>query len=340
MMKIIYFEDHKLHNPPCQIVGGIKMDSIEIPERIENIFTTLSLNKHELISSYSYNMEPVLRVHSKDYVYFLKEIYKLWRGDKSDTNPIFPDSFPPRVSGTKPKNRHSQVGWYCYDTTAPILKNTFKSAISSVNCALTGADLLFESGKKVYALCRPPGHHAGTNFYGGFCYLNNAAIAANHLQNLSSKKVAILDIDYHHGNGTQQIFYESNQVLFVSIHADPNDEYPYYSGYSDEKGKGDGTGYNLNITLPIGTKEKEYLNAVTIAVENINQFNPEYLIISLGVDTLFNDPVGGFKLLPDSFKKIGKMLSVINKPVLIIQEGGYLLESIGDCVYNFLDGIE
>jgi acetoin utilization deacetylase AcuC-like enzyme len=341
-VKVVYSENHKLHAPPYQIIGGVKMEANENPKRVENILNSIKLSKHEIVFPRSYNLEPVLKVHSEDYISFIEEIYSLRNKEQLAKYGVIPDTFSFRIPCRKPNNKIWMAGWYCFDTTTPILKDTFQSAISSVHCALTGADLLFENEKFVYALCRPPGHHAGSDYCGGYCYFNNVAIAAKHLHSLSSKKVAILDIDYHHGNGTQQIFYESDQVFFISIHADPNVEYPYFWGYSDEVGNGEGEGRNLNIPLPIGTEEEQYIDAIKVAMESIIQFMPEFLIISLGVDTLANDPVGvgGFKLLPTTFSKIGKLLSLINKPTLIVQEGGYLLESIDNCIVNFLNGIE
>lgn len=341
-MKAIYSKDHILHSPTCQIIEGVRLEANEIPERIENIVHALKNSKHEIIHTRSYDLKPILKVHSDEFVSFVEDIYTLRDKVQISKDGVIPDTFPTRSQFRKPDNKLWMAGWYCYDTTTPILEHTFKSAISSAHCALTGADLILEGEKKAYALCRPPGHHAGADYYGGFCYFNNSAIAAQHLHSISSKKVAILDIDYHHGNGTQDIFYKSGQVAYYSVHADPNFEYPYFSGYIDEVGKEEGYGANLNIPLPIGTGEKKYIDTLKAILDSIDNFAPEFLIVSLGVDTYESDPVsaGGFKLRPDTFGTIGEMISRINKPTLIIQEGGYNLEMAGTCVINFLNGFK
>ena len=340
-MKVIYSNKHKLHTPSFQFFGGDKITLDETPERAEKIIDTLKSNNHEIIHPHSYSLDSILNIHSKDYLNYLKKVYFLWNKDKPISTDVIPAVFPNRVPGSKPKGICSMAGWYCFGTTAPIQENTFESAIASASCALTAAELIIEGEKIVYSLCRPPGHHSGSDYCGGYCYLNNAAIAAKHLLDNSTNTpvIAILDIDYHHGNGTQGIFYDSKHVFYVSIHSDPNFEYPYFWGYSSEIGKGYGRGFNLNLPLPKGTGEKDYINALKIALTSINKFNPDVLIISFGADTLINDPVGGFKLSTDSFTRIGENLSFINKPTLIIQEGGYIIGSIGTCVSNFLNGI-
>lgn len=340
-MKVIYSDKHKMYRPSHQFYGGKEIKSNEIPERAENIIKNLKLKDYEVLAPHTYNLDSILDVHSKDYLNYLKNIYFLWNKAKSISTDVIPAVFPTRTRSKKPNDIASMAGWYCFGTTAPIIKNTFESAISSAHCALTGADLLLKGERTAYSLCRPPGHHCGPDYCGGFCYLNNVAIAAKHLLNntLKTPKIAILDVDYHHGNGTQDIFYDSNQVLYVSVHSDPNFTFPFYWGYADEIGRGKGEGFNLNIPLPKGTVEKNYINAIKTALINIEKFNPDILLVSFGADTLLNDPHGGFNLSPNSFRKIGEHLSSLNKPTLIIQEGGYIAKSLGLCVYNFLCGI-
>ncbi len=186
-------------------------------------------------------------------------------------------------------------------------------------------------------MCRPPGHHAGKNYCGGFCYLNNAALAAERLSKNNKNKIAILDIDYHHGNGTQEIFYENDNVLYVSIHADTRCAFPYYWGSADETGKGKGKGYNINIPLDIYCNTQKYLNNLNIAIDYINKFNGDFLIISFGTDIFSKDPLGTFDISEEDFSKIGEQIKRINLPILIVQEGGYNLDNIGKCATNFLE---
>ncbi len=215
-------------------------------------------------------------------------------------------------------------------------------AINSACCALTGADFLLEGEKSVYSLCRPPGHHAGINYCGGFCYFNNAAIATMYLINenlIKDKqiKIAILDIDYHHGNGTQHIFDKNQNVLFVSIHADPDNNFPFYWGKKDDI-RNDDNNCNINIPLPTGTNESEYINALKMAMDHIIKFDADYLVISFGADTYKNDPMGSLNLETSAYSKIGRYISEMRLPTLIIQEGGYNIDEMGTCVTNFLLG--
>jgi acetoin utilization deacetylase AcuC-like enzyme len=218
-----------------------------------------------------------------------------------------------------------------------IKKRTYEVARASAETALTGAELL-KSGKEnvVYALCRPSGHHAGPRVFGGYCYFNNVATAAEYL--LPSGKVAIVDIDYHHGNGTQEFFEQMKSVFTASIHGDPRDEYPYFWGYEHEQGKGQGSGANHNEPLPKGTKAKAYLAAVDRISEKIKTFAPSYLIIAAGFDTYKDDPIGGFSLLEEDYTELGRRFKQLDLPVLICQEGGYNIDALGHCVKNFLKG--
>jgi len=209
--------------------------------------------------------------------------------------------------------------------------------------ALTGAALLLEGQPLAYALCRPPGHHAGTDLYGGYCYLNNAAIAAQHLagglERAERHRVAILDIDFHHGNGTQQIFYEREDVLFVSIHADPAREYPFFAGYADERGAGAGLGYTLNYPLEAGVADGRYLAVLDRALAAVAEYAPRYLVLSAGFDTFGGDPIGDFALSTAAYPAIGRRIAALGLPTLVVQEGGYAIAALGENAAGLLRGL-
>jgi len=304
-MKVIYDKKHLLHNPEMCHPGHP-----EVSKRAENILHSVREAGHNIISPKLYDLDVIQTVHSIDYIKYL--------------------------SSSGGKRIVEKDNRYCFADNTPILENTFDAARASANCALTGADLLIAGEPKVYALCRPPGHHSGNNYCLGFCYFNNAALAAKRLSDNGKNKIAILDVDYHHGNGTQDIFYESNDVLYVSIHADPNFAFPHRWGFSEETGMKAGKGFNINFPLPMFTKEFDYLDILNQALEIINNFNADFLIVSFGADTFTNDPLGTFELSEDSFTKLGGMVQRLNLPTLVIQEGGYNLDSIGTCVTNFL----
>jgi acetoin utilization deacetylase AcuC-like enzyme len=223
------------------------------------------------------------------------------------------------------------------DTYTPIVAKTYDAARSSVDVALTGAKFVLEGEKVIYSLCRPPGHHADCNSMGGYCYFNNAAIAAEYLS--EHGKVAILDIDFHHGNGTQSIFYDRADVLYISIHANPEVKFPYSSGFSEEAGRGEGLGFNKNYPLPLGTTNEEYMEVLQRALQDVRNFAPNFLVISAGFDTYEKDPIGGFELTIPFYKDIGQEIAALNLPTLIVQEGGYNVDALGDIAYSFLRGI-
>jgi acetoin utilization deacetylase AcuC-like enzyme len=231
-----------------------------------------------------------------------------------------------------------QLGFYSQDAECSIVAGTWTAAYWSAQCALAAAADLLAGARSSFALCRPPGHHAYADLYGGFCYLNNTAIAAQWLTG-QGKRVAVLDSDYHHGNGTQGIFYERGDVLTCSIHADPEHEYPYYCGYAAETGAGPGDGCNLNLPLPLGADNAAYQVALDVALERVTLFAPDVLLLATGFDTVTGDVHGGFRLSVDAFHAIGRAVAGLDLPVGVIQEGGYLLPVLGDCLSALLSGL-
>lgn len=312
---IIYSPLHKKHNPPLEIYDGVFEKYAEKPERVENILSDLKKNKiGEIIAPKKFPDAYIRKIHHHAYVDYLKR-----RCEKIEKDDVLYPSF------------------FITDTYAPVVKSTYDAAAEAVNVALTGAGEILGEKNLAYSLCRPPGHHSESSSMGGYCYFNNAAIVAEFLS--EKGKVAILDVDFHHGNGTQQAFYERDDILYVSIHADPLRRYPYKTGFSDENGKGKGRGYNKNYPLEIGTGDGEYFPILEKAVRVIIDFKPKFLVVSLGFDTYEKDPIGGFKLTIPFYEKMGQEIKKINSPTLIVQEGGYFIDDLGKMAISFLRGI-
>ncbi|MBM3239242.1 histone deacetylase family protein [Candidatus Poribacteria bacterium] len=347
-MKIIYSETHKLHAPLHEFTKHGMTPYSESPARADKILFELQKSDFaDIISPRQYSLDSIRAVHDLEYLHYLENIYAAWIAQGGPETGVIPDTFAVRTMGKRPEKLFNQTGYYCFDAQTPIVQKTYEAALSSAYCALTGAEMLLEGEAAVYALCRPPGHHAGRDVYGGYCYLNNAAIAAtvftivNQSSYLSKEaKVAILDIDYHHGNGTQDIFYDSNRVLFVSIHANPNRAYPFFSGFADEYGVGAGYGFNHNFPLEAPVDEGQYLKVLDQAIELIQKFSPGFLVVSLGFDTFRDDPLGDFDLSLESFSHIGEQIAQMRLPTLLVQEGGYNLQQLGECVVNMLSAFE
>jgi acetoin utilization deacetylase AcuC-like enzyme len=236
----------------------------------------------------------------------------------------------------RPNSITGKLGYYAMAAETSISAGSWEAACASADVALTAAARLATGERGAFALCRPPGHHAARDLYGGYCFLNNAAIAAQYLRDHGNERVAILDVDFHHGNGTQDIFYARSDVLYCSIHGDPLDAFPYFAGYADEIGSGEGTGYNLNLPLPRGTDFRVWRAALETALARIVKFAPGALVVSLGVDTFENDPISFFKLKTDDFARYGRLISALGLPTLFVLEGGYAVAEIGVNAVNVL----
>ena len=312
-MKIIYSSKHLKHDPPYEVYDGEYEVYAETPERIESISQELKLNGLQLDKPIKFPIKHIKRIHSEVYIKFIKQR----SGNLTDSEVLYPS-------------------YFIKDTYTPITYGTYDAAIESSNVALTGAMCIIKGDRCVYSLCRPPGHHAECKAMSGYCYFNNAAICAQYLS--VSGKVAILDIDLHHGNGTQDAFYDRSDVLYVSLHADPRFKFPYTTGFSNEIGEREGRGYNFNYPLPMGISNDEYKETLTLALKDIKSYDPDYLIVSTGFDTYINDPIGGFKLTIPFYKTVGKMIDSIKLPTLLIQEGGYNVDDLGKIALSFLRG--
>jgi acetoin utilization deacetylase AcuC-like enzyme len=335
-MQIVYSERHQLHTTDDIELEGEPFITEEVPARAEIILEALrAAALGQLEAPTDHGMDPILAVHDAEYVGFLQTAYAEQAAIFGQEGPVFAWSFAPRGAARKPKSILGLKGYYAFSWGTPILKGTWEAAYWSAQCALTAADLLEAREPAVYALCRPPGHHAAADLYGGFCYLNNAAIAARYLGR-NGGRIAILDIDYHHGNGTQAIFYDDPSVLFCSLHADPDWDYPYFWGGVHERGIGKGEGFNLNLPLPKETDDADYLVALDGALAAIQTYHPDKLVVSAGFDTVSGDEVGCFNLTTAGLGQVAWRIAELGLATLIVQEGGYLLERLADNALAFL----
>jgi acetoin utilization deacetylase AcuC-like enzyme len=273
------------------------------------------------------------QVHEREFVRFLKKAC----ANVPPGSSVYPYVFPVRNRARPPKELPLRAGYYCIDTFTPLNANAYKAALGSVDCALTGADCLLGGNRAAYALVRPPGHHAEHEAFGGFCYFNSSAIAAHYLS--AHGRVALLDIDYHHGNGAQDIFWRRRDVLTISIHGHPRYTYPYFSGFDDEKGSAAGRGFNLNLPLPENIDGERYRRELERALARIRKFEPQFLVVALGLDTARGDPTGSFRLMTRDFRENGRMIGGLGLPTLVVQEGGYRTQTLGANARHFFTGL-
>jgi acetoin utilization deacetylase AcuC-like enzyme len=357
----IYSADHALHDVPHEFLDGKLIPPYEMPARAAIIHAALDRAALGPIEPpRPFGIEPIRAVHDDRYLAYLESAYERWIAAGGARAAVMPSTSAVRWMSHPTDHPLVQPGYYTFDMSAPIVVGTYRAARAAADVALTGAALILAGQPLAYALCRPPGHHAGSDLGGGYCYLNNAAIAAEYLlhegaigrqgdkANIDETRpvapsprhpVAILDIDFHHGNGTQQIFYERDDVLFVSIHADPAREYPFFSGYADERGAGAGLGYNLNIPMEAHITGERYLAALDQALDVIAAFGPRFLVLSAGFDTFGGDPLGDFALTADAYPTIGRRIAALGLPTLVVQEGGYAVAALGENVVGLLRGL-
>jgi acetoin utilization deacetylase AcuC-like enzyme len=337
-MKIFYSSNHQRHDPPFEGYDDSgPLPAYEKASRAESVYAALQeIDWAEFHPPADFGLEPIQAVHSPAYLEYLRSAYDDWKAH----SPVDGMAFIPATYGIDHQQARAltgfeQAGFFLMDNVVAIVPDTFSAALDSAHCALTGAQALTTGETTAFSLNRPPGHHAGQEICGGFCYFNNAAIAAQWLSDRG--KVAVLDVDYHAGNGTQAIFYERADVLTVSLHADPDKEYPYYAGHATETGAGAGSGHHRNFPLPAGTNLSLYLGALEPALELIARSAPEYLVVSAGMDIFKDDPLGSFKLTQDDIHRIGREISNLALPTLIVMEGGYHLPTLGANFRAFIE---
>ncbi len=339
-MKVVYGEAHAQHDPKHFLVAGALRANPEVPGRAEALLAAARAAGHEVAAaSKDHGLAPVAAVHTPEYLQFLRGIYGRWQAIEGAGPEVVPNVHPGRGAPGYPASAVGQAGYHMADTACPITAATWQAALASANLAVEAAELVLAGAAAAYALCRPPGHHAFADMAGGFCYLNNVAVAAQHLRHRVDR-VAILDVDLHHGNGTQGIFYRRDDVLTVSLHADPLNFYPFFWGHADERGEGSGLGYNLNLPLPQGSGDEAFIAALQGAAERIAAFAPDALVVALGLDAHEDDPLAGLAITTDGFGRIGEAIGALGLPCVLVQEGGYLNAALGRNLQKVLAGVE
>jgi acetoin utilization deacetylase AcuC-like enzyme len=333
-MRCFWDERQRAHKPAGEFFNGAMHRAAEHEGRVDAILAAIGPTSEPT----DHGIEPLRHVHSDEYLQLLKSAYDEWVALGRDGD-AFPYTFP--IAGRRPLSLSridARLGQHSFDTSTPIGPGTWEASYWAVQTALSGLDHVLHEGTPAFAFCRPPGHHAGADYLGGYSYLNNAAIAAEAALASGKKRVAILDVDYHHGNGTQDIFYDRANVAYASIHADPSTDYPFFWGHADEHGAGAGEAANLNLPLPRGTEWATYEPALDRALEWIARHEPELLIVSYGADTHEADPISYFKLKTGDYAPMARRISSLGLPTLILMEGGYAVEALGDNVAAFLGG--
>jgi len=336
-----YSDEHRLHAPKGEISGGVMVTPFESPFRAELILQAVrEADLGPVIAPEPLGMDTVLAVHDPAYIDFLQTAWQRWSAEGYPGDAI-PTCFPARRMAQRPPDDiDGLLGYFAFAAETSIAAGTWEAALAASHCALTGAGLLNSGERGAFALCRPPGHHAARDLFGGYCFLNNAAIAAQRLRDDGAARVAVLDVDFHHGNGTQDIFYDRDDVLFASIHGDPKDAFPHFLGYADETGAGAGEGFTVNYPLPRGAAYDAWSEALDGACARIRAFGAEALVVSLGVDTFERDPISFFLLTSDDFTRYGETLGGLGLPTLFCMEGGYGVPEIGLNAANVLRGFE
>ncbi len=338
-MRVFFSDQHALHVPRYGLSAEGRVSPPDVPARVDAIRATLTRSARcDAVRAGRLPDGALQRVHDRGYLDFLRTAYERWIAAGETSSGVLPDLFAGRTAHRPGRHPSNLAGWFCFDAFTPITKGTYVAACAAAACAVAAAEAVVAGERCAYGLCRPPGHHAGRDFYGGYCYLNSAAIALETVRPRlgAAARAAILDLDAHHGNGTQQIYYRDGRVLCVSLHADPADDYPYYWGYADERGEGPGEGFNVNLPLALSTGEMAYGDALRKALAVIEDFGPDLLFVSLGCDALVTDPIGGLGLEPDGFGRLGEQVAALRRPTVVLQEGGYDLERLGDAVAAFL----
>ena len=322
---------------------GALVPCFEVPARADYVLAEIQSRKlGTVLPPQAFDETALTGIHSPRYLQFLASAWDQWVAlDPAHVDKdILPSVWPTRTFRTdiEPDNFAAKVGLYSYDAGTPFTSGTWAAARMGADCALSAAQQLVQGDRAAFALSRPPGHHAGADFFGGYCFLNNAALAAQHLRNAGMAKVAVLDIDYHHGNGTQAIFYDRPDVFFASIHGDPRTEYPFYLGHADETGTGAGQGANLNIPLPRGTDFARWSEGLEHALQAIARFGADALVVSLGLDTFEGDPISGFTLKSADYLAVGQRLAAASLPTVLVFEGGYAVADVGVNAVNVVAG--
>lgn len=342
-MLVFASDRHRGHDPQHELEASTVQDPFEHPGRAEAIRRTLVADpRFSIVEPADAGTAVIEAVHDPGLVRFLETAWAEYQIEVGPRHDVTADVFhlaalrdgmgparpPVPVSG--------RLGWWCFETTTPLTEGTYDAARSAVDCAVGATNAVLGGERSAYALCRPPGHHAAAALYGGYCFFNNAAIAAHHAVSAGHGRVSIVDVDYHHGNGTQQIFYRRGDVQFVSLHADPSRVYPYVTGHADETGAGPGLGSTLNLPLAAGADDAGYLAVLERAIDAVSAFDPGLVIVSLGLDAYADDPICDLALTVDGFTAMGRALAELDRPTVVVQEGGYATDALGELATAFL----
>ena len=337
-MIVVYNELQSEHAPQSFLMRGQLGQSPETPARADAFLAAARQRGDQVVQPDDVGLAPISAVHAPDYLDFLESAWREWQ-DISGSAEVIPNVHPARPASGVPRSIVGRAGMYQADTACPIGEHTYAAAVGAAHSAIHAAAVVHHGEPVAYALVRPPGHHAFADMAGGFCFLNNTAIAADWLTR-HGRRVAILDVDVHHGNGTQAIFYDRRDVFHVSLHADPSFYYPFYWGYADERGTAGGTGFNLNIPLPQSTDDDDYMVALEDAKSAIRRFAPDVIVVALGLDTFAGDPLRGMRISTAGFARIGASIAALGLPAVLVQEGGYPCVELGDNLASFLEGYD
>jgi acetoin utilization deacetylase AcuC-like enzyme len=351
-VRVVYSPAHLAHDVTTEAVMGGVIPANEVAERAERIRTALEADGGFTIEGPTeHGTDPILAIHDEGLLRFVEEAWPAARAQGIGRPSLIADTYPTfrmfegmsaEFLASRPETRNAagRAGWWGLDTANPLVAGTAVAARAAVDVALTTVDLVLGGEPAAYGLCRPPGHHAGRSMAGGYCFFNNAAIAAEAIAHTTGQPVAILDVDYHHGNGTQQIFWRRGDVLYVSLHADPERQYPFFLGRADETGEGEGSGANLNLPLPAGTDDAAYLDALDRGLAAIADAPGETVVVSLGFDTYGHDPIGDFALTTGVYHECGRRAAALGRKLVILQEGGYHRPSLGANARAWLRGAD
>jgi acetoin utilization deacetylase AcuC-like enzyme len=340
-MITVFSEEHLKRNAKSELYGGRLVVPHECPERAQIVLDRVrAVGLGEVLPPTRFGLGPALKVHDPRFVEFLQSAWQDWVA-AGNLGEAIPDCWPARRMAQRcPTGIAGRLGYYAMAAETSISAGTWEAAQAAADVAITAAGHLQRGARGAFALCRPPGHHAARDLYGGYCFLNNAAIAAQSLRDQGAARVAMLDVDFHHGNGTQDIFYDRADVLYVSLHGDPAHAFPYFSGYAEETGAGAGVGFNMNLPLPPATEFPAWAQALAQGLARIQRFAPDALVVSLGVDTFAQDPISFFRLVSDDFSAYGRMIGACKLPTLFVFEGGYAVADVGVNAVNVLSGFE
>ena len=334
-MKAFLDPRQALHDPKHFMANGTLQPNPEVPARIDVLKLGADAAGCIFEAPVDHGLGPIAALHSPEYLTFLQTAHARWSRIEGASPEVIPNIHPAARTDSYPKSVLGQAGFHQADTACPISGGTWEAAYWSAQSVLSAADAVADGAKAAYALCRPPGHHAFGDLAGGFCFLNNAAIAAEALR-AGGLRPAILDVDVHHGNGTQGLYYARADVLTVSIHADPMRFYPFFWGHAHERGQGAGQGYNLNLTLARGTGDADYMDTLAMAMQTIRSFGAEVIVVALGLDAHENDPFQGLRLTTPGFTRIAEAIVRTGLPLLVVQEGGYVSGDLGPNLTAFL----